>query len=543
MFSSPNCLYYGDNLDVLRRYVPDASVDLVYLDPPFKSNQNYNILFGDQDGHQSTAQIKAFEDTWHWDLHAEETFVDLIERGGQLSETMQAFQRILGHGDMLAYLTMMAPRLSELKRVLKPSGSIYLHCDPTASHYLKLLMDAVFGPKSFRTEIVWKRTSAHSDTKQGRKQHGRIHDVLFYYTKGEDWTWNPVYTPYDREYVEHFYKRKDEDGRKFTLSDLTANRPGGNTDYVWRGVRPYRGRYWAYSKANMTNFEEKGKLYYTRTGMPRLKNYLDEMPGVSLQDFWTDVKPIGSRAAERLGYPTQKPLALLERIIEASSNEGDVVLDPFCGCGTSVDAAEHLGRRWIGIDITHLAINLIRHRLRDKHGDQILDDVDVIGEPVTVEEAHALAGQDKHQFEWWTLGLVGARPADPKKGADRGIDGRLYFHDDAQARRRHNQIIISVKGGKVSVPMLRDLRGVVDREKAKIGVLISMKAPTAAMRKEAATAGFYETPWGKHPRLQLLTIKDLLDGKRIDCPPSRLTHRRARPKDRKADQMEIDRFA
>ena len=538
--SSPlNRLFYGDNLEVLREHVADESVDLVYLDPPFKSNQDYNILFGDQDGHQSTAQIKAFEDTWCWDLQAAETLNEVIEEGGQLSETMQAFQRIVGHGDMLAYLTMMAPRLVELRRVLSETGSIYLHCDPTASHYLKLLMDAVFGPKSFRTEIVWKRTSAHSDTKQGRKQHGRIHDVLFYYTKGEDWTWNPVYTPYDREYVKQFYTHTDEDGRLFRLSDLTAARPGGDTEYEWKGVRPYTGRYWAYSRKNMGKFDREGRLYYAKTGMPHLKNYLDQMPGVSLQDFWTDVKPIGSRAAERLGYPTQKPLSLLERIIEASSNEGDVILDPFCGCGTTIDAAQQLGRQWIGIDITHLAIGLIRHRLHTGYGDEIEKDIEVKGEPTTVEGAAVLAKDDPYQFEYWSLGKVGARSADKKKGADRGIDGHRYFHDEP-AGRRTKQIIVSVKSGKVSSPQVRDLRGVIERENAEIGVFISMRRPTKAMQKEAIDAGFYTSPWTnkKCPRLQLLTIEDLLNGKTVEGPPPMSDDTFRRAPDRRAKKAE-----
>ncbi len=515
-----NKLYYGDNLDILRRYVQDESVGLVYLDPPFNSNANYNVLFSDQDGTRSTAQIKAFTDTWHWDQGAAEAFQEVVERGGKVSQAMQAFRTLLGEGDMLAYLAVMAPRLVELRRVLKPTGSIYLHCDPTASHYLKLLLDAIFGPEQFRSEVIWKRTSAHSDTKQGRRVHGHIHDVVLFYTKGDKWTWNAIYTSYDQEYVDAFYRYVEEGtGRRFRLSDLTAAKPGGDTSYDWKGVKPYKGRYWAYSKENMEKFEREGRLFYTKGGMPNYKRYLDEMPGVPLQDLWTDIRPIGPQAAERLGYPTQKPEALLERIIKASSNEGDVVLDPFCGCGTAVTAAQRLNRQWVGIDITYLAINLIKRRLQDTFGSAAT--YTVLGEPVSLSEATALAKSDPYQFQWWALGLVGARPEEQKKGADRGIDGRLYFHDGLRGEPTKH-IVLSVKSGHVNVSHVRDLRGVVEREQAQIGVLLTLHPPTQPMRTEAASAGFYSAPgWGKHyPRLQILTIADLLGGKRIDYPPS-----------------------
>ena len=345
-----NQLYYGDNLEVLRQHIQDESVDLIYLDPPFNSRQDYNVLFAEKDGTRSSCQIMAFEDTWEWNQDAERAYEEIVELGGRVSDAMRAFRTFLGTSDMMAYLAMMAPRLVELKRVLKVTGSIYLHCDPTASHYLKMLMDAVFGPQFFRSEIVWKRSSAHSDTKQGRKIHGHIHDVILFYTKGEDWTWVPLYTPYDREYTESFYSHVEEGtGRRFSVDNLTAARPGGDTSYEWKGVKPYKGRYWAYSKENMERFELEGRLYYSKSGMPRYKRYLDEMPGVPLQDFWSDISAIGSIATERLGYPTQKPEALLERIINTSSKEGDTVLDPFCGCGTAVSVAQRHNRRWIGI--------------------------------------------------------------------------------------------------------------------------------------------------------------------------------------------------
>ena len=260
---------------------------------------------------------------------------------------------------MMAYLVMMAPRLVELHRVLKPTGSLYLHCDPTVGHYLKILLDSVFGKEQFRSEISWKRTGAHSDTKQGRKQHGRVHDLIFFYSKGNSWTWNPLYTEYDQDYIDQFYRHVEpETGRRYRLDNLTG--PGGadkGKSYEVLGVT----RYWRYSQERMAELIGQGRIVQSRPGaVPAYKRYLDEMPGIPLQDFWTDIKPIGSRARERLGYPTQKPQALLERIIQSSSNPGDVVLDPFCGCGTAVAAAQQLNRRWLGIDVTHLAVGSSR---------------------------------------------------------------------------------------------------------------------------------------------------------------------------------------
>ncbi|MGC9292020.1 MAG: DNA methyltransferase [Acidobacteriaceae bacterium] len=513
-----NQLYYGDNLDVLRRYVRDETVDLVYLDPPFNSRQEYSVLFAEKDGSRSSSQIHAFEDTWEWNIDSQRAYEEIVEKGGRVSDAMRAFHTFLGNTDMMAYLAMMAPRLIELRRVLKETGSIYLHCDPTASHYLKILMDAVFGAQMYRTEIIWKRSSAHSDAKQGRKIHGHIHDTILFYTKADSWIWNTLYTPYDPEYLENFYRYTEPGtGRKYRVDNLTASRPGGDTSYEWKGVKPYKGRYWAYSRANMEKFDREGRLLYSKSGIPVYKRYLDEMPGVSLQDVWIDIPPIGAQAQERLGYPTQKPEALLERILKASSNEGDVVLDPFCGCGTTVQVAQKLNRRWIGIDITHLAIGLIKKRFSDTFGEDIRKTYDVIGEPTDVAGAAALAEQDKYQFQWWALGLVGARPAEQKKGADRGIDGRLYFHDDDSGKSK--QILFSVKAGGVTVSQVRDLRGTLEREKAEIGVFLCFEAPTKPMLKEAAEAGFYTSPDGtKYPRMQVLTVEQLLHGQPVQYP-------------------------
>ncbi|MBI5711260.1 MAG: restriction endonuclease [Candidatus Eisenbacteria bacterium] len=516
-----NVLYYGDNLDVLRRHVKDETVDLVYLDPPFNSQQDYNVLFKERAGVGSAAQIGAFEDTWHWDQGAAAAYQEIVEAGGKVSDAMRAFRTFLGENDMMAYLAMMAPRLLELRRVLKSTGSIYLHCDPTASHYLKMVMDAIFGPVNFRNEIIWKRTSGHSDA----ERYGSVHDILLFYVKGAEATWNPTFQPYEEAYVEQYYRYSDPDGRRFMSGDLgAAGLQGGGYVYEWKGVT----REWRCPKETMGKLDRERKIFYTRNGIPRLKRYLDESKGLPMQDVWTDLEALRSWHAERLGYPTQKPKALLERIILASSKKGDLVLDPFCGCGTTVEVAEEQGRRWIGIDVTHLAVGLMKARLTAAFGGRAK--YQVIGEPTDLAGAEQLAVEDKFQFECWALGLVGARHSEHKKGADRGIDGRLLFHDEGPGGAT-KQIILSVKGGGTSSPHVRDLVGVLDREKAQIGVLISLQEPTRDMRKEAASAGFYRSPYTErnHPRLQLLTIKELFEGKGIDYPgqASNVTLKRA----------------
>ncbi len=510
-------LYYGDNLDVLRRHVHDESVDLVYLDPPFNSNANYNVLFAEKSGKQAAAQIQAFEDTWRWDEGAARAFQEVVESGGRVSQAMQAFRTFLGDTDMLAYLAMMAPRLAELRRVLKPTGSIYLHCDPTASHYLKLLMDAVFGPQFFRNEIIWKRTSSHNDA----RKFADIHDCLLYYSKAKDATWNPQHVDHGENYLKTHYNKKTPDGRVYRLDNIIRSAsmgPRPNLAYEYKGFTPPWG--WRMVREKLEAIDRDNRLEWAKSGTPYLVRFLDAQPGAAMPSLWDDIPPINSQAQERLGYPTQKPEALLARIINASSNEGDVVLDAFCGCGTTIAAAQKLKRLWIGIDITHLAIGLIRHRLRDSYGDGIEKSYSVIGEPVSTPDAAALAASDPYQFQWWALGLVGARPAEGKKGADQGIDGRIYFHEGDGTTR---QVILSVKAGKLHAPYVRDLRGVIEREKAAIGVLLTLDEPTKAMRTEAASAGFYMSPWGTHPKIQIVTVGELLDGRRIDMPPIRQT--------------------
>ena len=535
-----NKLYFGDNLSILRDCVLDASIDLIYLDPPFNSNANYNVLFKEKSGEESAAQITAFEDTWQWSLEAEAVYKEIVTSGPRkLADLMQALLAFLGRNDMMAYLVMMAIRLVELQRVLKLTGTIYLHCDPTASHYLKLLMDAIFGVQYFVNEITWKRSSAHSDAKQGAKHFGRVADTILLYCKSDDRTWNPQYQPYDQEYIDRDYRRVDENGRRYRIDNLQG--PGGaakgNPSYEFLGVT----RYWRYSKDNMMDLYRKGRIIQTRPGaVPQYKRYLDEMPGVPVQNVWTDVPVINNRSSEKLGYPTQKPEALLERIVKASSNEGDVVLDPFCGCGTAIAVAEKLTRRWIGIDVTYLAINLVQRRLRDSFGEQLCP-YEIIGAPTDVQGAEALKEINPYQFEWWAVDLVDARPAkDHKKGADTGIDGYVNFFDDKSGQAK--QVIVQVKSGYIGVNHVRDLKGVLEREKAPIGVLITLREPTKPMLTEAASGGFYESKDfpGRYPRLQILTIAELLEGKKIEYPEHRVeTFAKA---ERKTKHLQEDLF-
>jgi len=507
-----NQLYFGDNLPVLREHIASESVDLVYLDPPFNSKATYNVLFKEQDGEDSPSQMVAFDDFWHWDMEAVRTYHDVVEHGPRkVGELLTALHGFLGGNDMMAYLTMMAARLVELHRVLKPTGSLYLHCDPTASHYLKLVLDGVFGPKHFRNEINWQRSTPHGTA---QRKFGVACDCILFYARSSTSTWHQPRGSYRSEYVEHYYSYTDPDGRLFQPTSLLGHR-GVNPEREWRGlVKP-----WRYPVHRLDELDAAGLIYWPpKGGMPRFKRYLDEQDGQPVLSLWTDIPPVNSQAQERLGYPTQKPEALLERIISASSNEGDLVLDPFCGCGTTVAVAERLHRRWIGIDITHLAISLMKNRLHDTFGPNLAPN-QVLGLPNDLGSARALATQNRHQFEYWALSLVDARPAgDPKKGADRGIDGAIYFFDDDTDKPK--RVIIQVKSGHVNASVIRDLKGVLDREKAQIGALLTLEEPTRPMRQEAAEAGMYQPPLllPPVPRLQILTIGELLAGKKLDYP-------------------------
>lgn len=510
----PNALYYGDNLVWLRNhdYFPSESVDLIYLDPPFNSNADYNVIFSEPSGVESQAQLRAFDDTWKWDSNASAlALTELSESSPEIAELISwlGSQRDKTSRSMAAYIGMMATRLLELYRVLKPTGSIYLHCDPTASHYLKLLMDRIFNPSNFRNELVWKRSSAHSDS----HTCGNSHDIVLLYTKGNKFTWNRVYQKYDEEYIRSHYGKIDEDGRQFGDFDLSAKGlQGGGYYYEWNGIYDY----WRCPIETMKEYERTGRLYYTRKGRPRYKRYLDEMPGMSLQDVWTDIPPINSQARERLGYPTQKPVSLLERIIEASSNENDIVLDPFCGCGTTLVAAHKLKRRWTGIDITHLSIYLVERRLMESFGEAVKGTYQIYGNPYDASSAQALWEKDTKEFELWALSLLGARP----RAKDGGVDGVLGFVDKDKKVQR---IVVQVKGGETLTPsFVRDLIGTVEKEKAAIGLLISLHEPTSGMKELAVHSGSYQSElWNRtFPRIQIRTIKELLiEGKQFDLPP------------------------
>jgi site-specific DNA-methyltransferase (adenine-specific) len=530
-------LFYGDNLPILREHIPDESVDLVYLDPPFNSNRSYNVLFKDESGKHSEAQIEAFEDTWHWGEAAEQTYYELWTTApDEVSKAVVALRQLIGTNQVMAYLVMMAARLVELHRVLKPTGSLYLHSDPTASHYLKVVLDAIFDPPNFRNEIIWKRTSAHSDAKQGLRRYGRIHDVILFYGKSQEGIWSTVYTPYDTEYIERIYRYVDESGRRYQTQPLHAAKPGGDTLYEW-----------AFSKENMEKLDREGRIVYSKTGIPRYKIYLDEALGVSAQDLWTDIAPVHNLPSERLGYPTQKPLALLERIIKASSNPDDMVLDPFCGCGTAIAAAQKLHRHWIGIDITHLSIALMKYRLQAMFPGIKFE---VIGEPKDLGAARQLAQDDRYQFEWWALSLVRARPRAArsggktgKKGADKGIDGFINFIDGANSDSK--RVLVQVKSGHVQRGQIAELRGTVERENAAMGVFITLEEPTKPMKDEALEAGYYHSPgWGRpYPRIQILTIEELLHGGGIKMPPQHGTFKEAqriRAQGADSPQLEVE---
>ena len=530
---SQNTLFYGDNLPILRDHIPTGSIDLIYLDPPFNSSRSYNVLFADESGKESEAQITAFEDTWHWDQSAARTYYELIQNGPlNVVKMIGSLHDFIGENQMTAYLVMMAVRLVELHRVLKPTGSLYLHCDPTASHYLKIVLDTIFGPQNFQNEVIWKRTSAHSSA----KRYGPIHDVIFFYSKTDAFTWNQQFTEHDPSYVEKFYRHVDADGRRYRLSDLSAaGIRHGSSGQPWHGIDPTsKGLHWKFTLEHLEELDKRGRIYWPPKGtVPAYKRYLDEVKGTALQDILDDIPPIGAQAAERLGYPTQKPVALLERIIQASSNPGDWVLDPFCGCGTAIAAAQKLERHWIGIDITHLAIALQKYRLQDTFNTTAGKNYRVIGEPCDEAAAVQLAKDNRYQFQWWALSLVGAKPLGGeqdsktgKKGKDRGIDGVINF---VEAKGKPKRVLVQVKSGKVNSGLIRDLRGTVEREDAAIGVFITLEPATKDMEKEAIAAGYYTSElWQKdYQRIQILTIAQLLAGADVQMPAAHGTFKQA----------------
>lgn len=551
-----NQLHFGDNLDVLRKYVKDESVDLIYLDPPFNSSANYNVLFKERDGAVSEAQAEAFKDTWAWGHIAAEAFDDGLRAGGDVGPLLRSFRSWLGDSGLMAYLAMMTVRLVELRRVMKPTASLYLHCDPTSSHYLKVFLDAIFGTDRFRSEVIWKRSSSHNRA----KRWGPVHDTILFYSAGDKYTWNRTFSDYEQSYLDGKYRHKDADGRRYRLSDLTG--PGkrtGDCGEPWREIAPTDyGRHWepphdralpkwfqfplGWSKMSVRErleiMHEQNLIQWPKKigGRPEFRRYLESAPGQPIQDVIIDVDPINSMAQERLGYPTQKPIPLLERIIKASSNEGDLILDPFCGCGTTIEAAEQLKRDWIGIDITHYAVTLIETRLRATHPGA---EYKIFGRPTDLAGARDLAHRDKYQFQWWAAWKLGAQTYETKKGADRGIDGNIFFPNGPYG---YGRIIISVKGGEnVSPVMVRELSGVIQREDAEMGILVTLNEPTRAMVADAAGAGFVEkSAHGRLPRIQIVTVADLVDGRLPKLPPLPVAHDGPRQRVRKRDNDQLE---
>lgn len=510
---TPGVFFNGDNLAVLK-FIPDESVDLVYLDPPFNSQRSYNAIFKG-----ARAQERAFKDCWSWEDDAAKTYERLVAGGheapAQLVDLMLALRKLLGAKDLMAYLTMMSVRLVQMRRVLKPTGSLYLHCDPTASHYLKLLLDAIFGEEAFSNELIWKRTTAHSSA----KKYAPVHDVLLYYRRGATCVWNQPRLDYEDEYLDKYYKFDDGDGRLYWRADLcAAGVRHGRSGVPWRGIDvAAKGMHWKFTVDRLEELDREGRIYWPPRGtMPQYKRYRDELPGRAVGDIWDDVNRINPVGSERTGYPTQKPLALLKRIIEASSNRGDLVLDPFCGCGTTVEAAQRLGRRWIGIDIADVAVDIVRERIESKfpglqYGQHFV--------PSDVATARRLAAADRqnhtNEFQWWALSLIGAYAPNSttsrgKSGADRGVDGEIHFHTRSGGR---GKAIVSVKSGGANARDVRDLGRVVDRDRATLGVFITLNQPTKPMETEALECGFIDGPSGEKIRkLQILTIEEIMEG-------------------------------
>ena len=535
-----NRLYYGDCLTIMQDLTP-ASVDLIYLDPPFNSNQAYNAIYRDLTGRPLPDQIEAFCDLWTLNEERERAIRHmpvLLREEGAADETVEFWRLLLAalratQPRLLAYLSYMVPRLVVMKRLLRDTGSVYLHCDTTASHYIKVMMDGIFGHDNFRNEIVWKRTSAHSDA----RRFGRVHDTVLFYSRSAKHVWHSVKVPHDKEYVANHYKHKDSRGR-YMLDNLTA--PGvvnqGQSGEAWRSINPTDvGRHWAIprkalaiagvsQKANTLDaleaLDAAGYIHWPRKqgGKPRFKRYLDS-EGMALQDVWADIPPISAAADERMGYPTQKPLALLERIIKASTDKGDMVLDPFCGCATTIEAAHRLGRQWIGIDIAIHAIKRVAavrlgERLKLREG----KDFAISGVPRTLEGAKDLWARDSYHFQKWAVEEVDGFVT-TNRGNDGGIDGRLYFDT---GERDLQSMVLEVKGGAVGIAHLRALHSVLEREEASMAGLIVMEPlgdrKMRNFRALMAESGDLEVLGKPYSKMQLLSVPEILAGKRFNTP-------------------------
>jgi DNA modification methylase len=542
-----NQLFYGDNLQVLRKHIKDETIDLCYIDPPFNSKRNYNQIYNNV-GKEDKAQAQAFIDTWTWDDHANQGLAEIQENylghfTSQSIDLISGLTKVLGKGSLLAYLVNMTLRVAEIHRVLKPTGSFYLHCDPTASHYLKIIIDAIFCSQGgdFKNEIIWKRTSGHSDS----AKYGSVHDVIFYYTKSLKITWNQIYQKYEQNYIEKYYRYQDDDGRKWMSDNLSAaGLAGGGYQYEWNGVT----KLWRCPKTTMEKLDAEGKIYYTKNRVARIKRYLDESKGLPVQDAWNDIEPLRSWHKELLGYPTQKPESLLERIIQASSNEGDIILDAYCGCGTTVAVSQKLNRQWIGIDITYQSISLILKRLEDTFGKAVLETINISGIPKDMKSAEALAlkkdDRTRKEFEKWAVLTYSNNRAtiNQKKGADKGIDGIAYFTGD---KDEPEKIILQVKSGNVKSGDIRDLQGTITLEKAELGVFITLKPPTKDMIKTAKEAGIYKSRYMSQPvdKIQIVTVQEIIEGqKRLDIRLS-LEVLKSAEKQSEVKQKQLDLFS
>ncbi len=521
-------------------------VDLIYLDPPFKSDTGYNLLYHKYTERPVPEQAEAFKDTWELDatkLNLAKS-MPVFMRQYDVPDYFVEFWRMWMNAlvdtnpHLLAYLTYMVQRIVVMKGILKPTGSLYLHCDPTASHYIKIMLDAIFGHNNFRNEIIWKRTGSHG----GSKRWGPIHDTIFFYTKSDKYTWNKVFQEYDPEYLKQFYRFNDERGQYRLVTLTGAGTRTGDSGKPWRDVDPTEsGRHWAVpmkalraaypdkdlselsTQEKLDLLDKAGLIYWpTRGSVPQQKRYANENPGVPLQDIITDIGPLSSQSEERLGFQTQKPTLLLDRIIQASTNPGDMVFDPFCGCGTTIYSAVKNNRRWIGCDIAILPIRLVRERLTEVYRQVEGVNFEVDGIPVSIEQAEELFNRDPIQFQHWFVERVDGFPMQ-KKVADRGIDGRVYFEVDGDLK----EVILSVKGGHLRPSDVRDLRGVMEREKAPMAALLTLREPTRAMRQEAASAGLYEYRGLSYERIQILTVRDVFEGKRSVHTPTKIGSRMA----------------
>lgn len=519
-----NRLYFGDNLDILRRqdYVSDRSVDLIYLDPPFNSQAQYNLLFERRGTGAATAQAGAFRDTWRWEEEASLAHNEIMRMGGAPARLIEAYLATFDRCSLTAYLVMMTVRLQLLRQKLKDTGSLYLHCDPTSSHYLKAILDTVFKPENFLSEVIWRRTGTHSSA----RRWGPVHDViLFYAREAGRHTWNRPYLEHSAQHLRRHYRLVDTAGRAYEHGELTG--PGvrhGRSGLSWRGFDVTAiGRHWTTTIDRLEQLAEAEQIHFPEDGgWPRLIRYREDSKGRAIGDVWEDIPPLNMRAHERIGYPTQKPLALMKRIIEASSRPGDLVLDPFCGCGTTIEAAETMGRQWIGIDVAVHAIKVIERRLGDAQSEGRISsaqDYKVEGMPRDFASAEKLATDDPYQFQWWANYLFNPHALrEQKRGADRGIDGELFFPNGPG--RPWGRLLISVKGGKrVGSAMVRDFRGVLGRERAEMGLFVCLYEPTQEMRTEAAAAGIADTVHGDLPRIQLVSIAEWFEGRVPRLPP------------------------